>query len=107
MLLDTTDFGNAATLFRSSFYADLKKLLAPGGAIAFNVDSPSWSLHVLQMVALQFRDLYQHAAFFQTWQPTYGSGHYSFLMASDTIDPLATRVSRPPGFGVPAVCSVL
>ena len=93
VLLDTTDFGNAVSLFQSTFYADLKALLRPGtGAVAFNVDSPSWAQHVVEMVSMQMQALYAHSALFQTWQPTYGSGHYAFMFASDTVHPLRTEV---------------
>ena len=35
--------------------------------------------------------LFKHAYVFQTYQPTYASGHYSFMLASDTIHPFADK----------------
>ena len=36
--------------------------------------------------------LFVHAHIFQSYQPTYSSGHYSFMLASDQIHPFTSKV---------------
>lgn len=89
ILIDSTDFNAAEPLFTPSFYQDCKALLAPRGVLAFNLDSPQWGqVRVAQASELMSR-LFKHAYVFQDYQPTYSSGHYAFMFASDTIHPFA------------------
>ena len=88
ILVDSTDFGNAAEpLFTAAFYQDCKTLLASPGILAFNLDSPQWGQVRVASASEQMARLFKHANIFQLFQPTYASGHYSFMLASDQIHP--------------------
>jgi spermidine synthase len=87
ILIDSTDFNAAEPLFTASFYADCKALLSPRGIIAFNLDSPQWGQVRVASASEQMSRLFKNAYVFQCYQPTYASGHYSFMFASDTIHP--------------------
>ena len=91
ILLDTTDFNQAEPLFSASFYQDCKALLSPRGVLAFNLDSPQWGQVRVAGGSEQMSRLFRHAYIFQSYQPTYASGHYSFMFASDQIHPFLER----------------
>ena len=93
ILIDSTDFNAAQPLFTGNFYADCKALLAPRGVLAFNLDSPQWGQVRVAAGADQMSRLFRHAYVFQVYQPTYASGHYSFMMASDQIHPFQTKLN--------------
>jgi len=90
ILIDSTDFGQAESLFTAAFYADCKALLAPQGILAFNADSPQWGQVRVASASEQMSRLFKHAYIFQVYQPTYASGHYSFMFASPSIHPFLT-----------------
>ena len=88
ILVDSTDSTVASSLFEAPFYSNCKRLLAPTrGILAYNLDSPSWNLKWVAESAWQAAGLFRHAYVFHAAQPTYASGHYAFLLASDTIHP--------------------
>lgn len=91
ILIDSTDFNAAEPLFAPSFYADCKALLSPRGVLAFNLDSPQWGQVRVAGASEQMSGLFRHAYVFQLYQPTYSSGHYSFMFASDTIHPFLDK----------------
>lgn len=87
ILIDSTDFNAAEPLFTTAFYQDCKALLSPRGVVAFNLDSPQWGQVRVAAASEQMSRLFKHAYVFQVYQPTYASGHYSFMFASDTVHP--------------------
>ena len=87
ILIDSTDFNAAESLFTPTFYADCKALLSPGGVLVFNLDSPQWGQVRVAAASELMTRLFVHAYVFQVYQPTYASGHYSFMFASDTVHP--------------------
>jgi len=87
ILIDSTDFNAAEPLFTASFYQDCKALLSAPGVLAFNLDSPQWGQVRVASASEQMSRLFRHAYIFQLYQPTYASGHYSFMLASDQIHP--------------------
>jgi spermidine synthase len=91
ILLDTTDFNQAEPLFSATFYQDCKALLSPRGILAFNLDSPQWGQVRVAGGSEQMSRLFRHAYIFQSYQPTYASGHYSFMFASDAVHPFLER----------------
>ena len=94
VLVDSTDFGVAKPLFTRSFYENVKKMLKPKtGILCFNVESPSWAERTVNVVQQFLSSIYRHAYIYHLAMPTYSSGHYSFLMASDTIHPLQTKIN--------------
>jgi spermidine synthase len=92
ILVDSTDYGLAVPLFTVEFYTHLRRLLRQDGILTFNVDSPSWAPHNVQAASERIRDIFPHAHFYQIFQPTYTSGHYTFCFASDTVHPYNTPV---------------
>lgn len=92
ILVDSTDYGLAVPLFTVEFYTHLRRLLRKDGILTFNVDSPSWAPHNVQAASERIRDIFPHAHFYQIFQPTYTSGHYTFCFASDTVHPYNTPV---------------
>lgn len=92
ILIDSTDFNAAEPLFTAAFYKDCKALLAPRGVLAFNVDSPQWGQVRVAAASEQMSRLFAHAHIFQVYQPTYASGHYAFMLASDAIHPYVEPV---------------
>ena len=91
ILIDSTDFNAAEPLFTSAFYADCKALLSSPGILAFNLDSPQWGQVRVASASEQMARLFRHAHVFQVFQPTYASGHYSFMFASDQIHPFLSK----------------
>ena len=88
VLVDSTDFGVAKPLFTRSFYENVHRVLTPDtGILCFNVESPSWAETTVATVTQFLSTMFQHAYPYQLHMPTYSSGHYSFLMASDGVHP--------------------
>ncbi|KAL1529872.1 hypothetical protein AB1Y20_000802 [Prymnesium parvum] len=91
ILIDSTDFNAAEPLFSTAFYNDCKHLLSPKGILAFNLDSPQWGQVRVATASEQMSRLFRNAYIFQVYQPTYASGHYSFMFASDEVHPFRTK----------------
>jgi len=92
ILIDSTDFNAAEPLFTTAFYNDCKQLLAPRGILSFNLDSPQWGQVRVATASEQMSRLFRNAFVFQVYQPTYASGHYAFMFASDEVHPFLTKV---------------
>jgi spermidine synthase len=71
ILIDSTDFNRAVTLFTPEFYSNCKAILAEGGILVFNVESPSFSLTTIAEASERLKDLFEHVSFFQVSIPTY------------------------------------
>jgi len=69
ILIDSTDFGHADSLFTPSFYEDCKALLSPNGILAFNLDSPQWGQIRTAAASEQMARLFKHAYIFQLCAP--------------------------------------
>ena len=102
VVIDSTDYGSAETLFTDAFYAKAKRMLRSSGADAtapsimlLNLDSPSWNPDIVASVQRQLAAVFKYAFVYQAHQPTFLSGHYSFLMCSDTVHPMKTRIDWP------------
>mmetsp|Transcript_41583 Transcript_41583/g.110415 ORF Transcript_41583/g.110415 Transcript_41583/m.110415 type:complete len:380 (+) Transcript_41583:55-1194(+) len=91
ILIDSTDFNAAEPLFTTAFYNDCKQLLAPRGILSFNLDSPQWGQVRVATASEQMSRLFRNAFVFQVYQPTYASGHYAFMFASDEVHPFLTK----------------
>jgi spermidine synthase len=89
-IVDSTDFGASAPLSRASFQRALHRLLAAGGMLVINLTSLSWQLDTARLMVRRQRRIYKYVRVFQMHQPTYTSGHYCFMICSDTTDPAAT-----------------
>ncbi len=108
ILVDSTDFGAANVLFTQEFYKNLQLLLRDpcssscachhaqeshhgdfytGGILSLNVESPSYNLPAVVQSSRKLGNIFNHAYLYQVFIPTYMSGHYTFMMASDHIHP--------------------
>ena len=96
IIIDSTDFGSAAPLFTPHFYRSCKTLLAQaGGIFVYNVDSPQWHEKWVVRSQQQTSGIFEHAHLYQVYQPTFSSGHYSFMFASDKVHPFRSAPDWP------------
>eukprot|EP01065_Artemidia_motanka_P052440 TRINITY_DN9475_c1_g1_i2.p1 TRINITY_DN9475_c1_g1~~TRINITY_DN9475_c1_g1_i2.p1 ORF type:complete len:387 (+),score=136.27 TRINITY_DN9475_c1_g1_i2:80-1240(+) len=92
VVLDSTDYGAAESLFTDEFYRQLKRLMGPKSILVANVDSPSWNLETVVAVQNQMTRLFNHVHIFQSHQPTFLSGHYSYVFCSDSVHPMKSPI---------------
>lgn len=87
VLIDSTDFNRAEPLFSVQFYHSVKAIMGRRSILCFNIDSPQWGQVRLVQFYNRLSAIFQHVFVYQVFQPTYASGHYSFIFASDTVHP--------------------
>lgn len=93
IIVDSTDYGSAESLFTEEFYGRLSQLLnTRRGVLLINLDSPSWNLDIVAAVQRQLALKFRHAHVYQAHQPSFLSGHYSYLFCSDNVDPMRTPI---------------
>ena len=92
IIIDSTDYGSAETLFTDAFYGRLKGLMSDNSILVVNLDSPSWNTHIVAMVQQQLAGQFKYAYVYQSHQPTFLSGHYSYLFLSDSVHPMKSSV---------------
>ncbi len=89
VIVDSTDYGPAIPLFSRQFYMQIQELLNDEkGILVFNCESPAWALHTVSHVSSLISSVFRRNYVYQVFQPTYVSGHYTFVFASDNIHPL-------------------
>lgn len=92
VLVDSTDpVGPAVGLFRSPFYADVARTLGAGGIVCAQSESPLLHGELIASLAAEMRQAFAHAALYLCPVPTYPSGQWSFLAASQATDPSEPR----------------
>lgn len=94
IIVDSTDFNLAESLFTVQFYDELKRLLHRNGILVINLTSLSWNVDGAVDGMQKLKRFYKHVRVFQVFQPTYLSGHYGYLFCSDDVDPYRKRVDR-------------
>mgnify|MGYP003685416237 FL=1 len=92
VLIDSTDFNQAEPLFSIHFYASLKRLMSERSILCLNADSPQWGQVRLVQFVDRLTPLFRHVHVYQSFQPTYSSGHYAFIFASDTVHPTQSAI---------------
>lgn len=93
ILLDTTDFNAAEPLFTHHFYELCHQLVASGGILAFNVDSGLWGQIRMAASSERLSRIFKYSFLYQAYVPTYSSGHYTWMLASDSVHPYRTSVN--------------
>ena len=89
IVLDLTDPDTPAErLYTGEFFAGLKRILAPGGAISLHIGSPIYRPDVVTRLVGLLREHFRLVRPMGTYVPLYGS-YWGFAVASDEIDPLA------------------
>lgn len=93
IIVDSTDFGVAQPLFTRQWYMQLQELLVPNfGILTFNVDTPSWAIDTVSHVSRLIASIFEKSFLYQVFMPTYVSGHYSFMFASDFVHPYKNKI---------------
>ena len=93
ILIDSSDSGPAISLLTRQFYMQIQELLDDEkGILAFNCDSPAWALDTVASVSTLISSVYERNYLYQVFLPSYVSGHYTFMFASDNVHPINTRI---------------
>ena len=87
ILVDSTDYSTAVALFSHEFYNKLSKMLTKYGIMVFNNMSIPWEVKEFKSTKRNLDKIYKFAYPYQVFQPSYSSGHYSFMFCSNKIDP--------------------
>ena len=82
---DPVDF--AAGLFQSPFYADLKRVLNPGGMMTEHTESPFTDTALMLQALEQMRQVFPVVKLYWGVVPTYPSGMWTYGAASLGPDP--------------------
>lgn len=88
IVLDLTDPETPAEhLYTGEFFAALKRILTPNGAITLHIGSPIFTPAVPARLVGLLREQFVHVRAMGNYVPLYGT-YWGFAMASDTLDPL-------------------
>mmetsp|Transcript_30646 Transcript_30646/g.76714 ORF Transcript_30646/g.76714 Transcript_30646/m.76714 type:complete len:122 (+) Transcript_30646:315-680(+) len=60
--------------------------------LCVNADSPQWGQVRLVQFVDRLAQVFKHVHVYQSYQPTYSSGHYAFVFASDEIHPTQSPI---------------
>ena len=90
VIIDSTDYNTAITLFTDKFYKNIYKLLKKEGILTFNCMGLSWDPDDYYDVMNDMKKIFKYCYLYQVFIPTYASGHYSFCFCSNFIDPINT-----------------
>jgi spermidine synthase len=107
ILVDSTDpIGAAEGLFQADFYQQVKNALAPGGILVAQSESPFLHARLIRQMADAMRRSFDQVRLYLASVPTYPSGLWSFLIASDRAlvpHPRFQQVSFPTRYWTPEV----
>ncbi len=86
IIIDSTDpVGPAAGLFEEEFYRNLKNALRPGGVVAQQCGSPFYNPGEACKARSELQKVFKYARLYLAYIPTYPSGMWSFVIASDEV----------------------
>jgi spermidine synthase len=95
VLLDGTDpVGPGAVLFDESFYRGCRRMLAKGGVMALQSESPLLMMDVFVETQRKLRSLFSEVHPYMGPVPLYGTGTWSWTWCSDTGEPLRPVAER-------------
>ncbi len=90
IIIDSTDpVGPAAGLFEREFYRNVKNSLSPGGIVTQQCGTPFYHPEELCGVKNALESVFRYVKIYLAYIPTYPSGMWSFVMASD--EPIERR----------------
>tara|TARA_B110000208_G_C11764674_1_gene428172 strand:- start:266 stop:1492 length:1227 start_codon:yes stop_codon:yes gene_type:complete len=92
VLVDSTDYSTALSLFTEEFYKNISEILSEDGILSFNCMSISYENDEIAELYINMKKYYKYTNLYQVFIPTYVSGHYSFCFNSNKIDPLNTPI---------------
>lgn len=89
VVLDLTDPDTPAQpLYTREFFARVKQLLRPGGAITLHISSPIFTPERVRQLTASLRSVFAIVRPFGLYVPLYGT-YWGMACASDTLDPAA------------------
>jgi spermidine synthase len=89
VLLDLTDPGTpAGALYTHAFMRDLRRVLAPGGAVVLHLGAPFFEPERVRTLLAQLQQAFGIVAPYGVHVPLYGA-YWGFAVASDDLDPLS------------------
>lgn len=95
VLLDGTDpVGPGAVLFDESFYQGCRRMLASGGVMALQSESPLLMMEIFVETQHKLRALFSEVHPYMGPVPLYGTGTWSWTWCSDTGEPLRPHPER-------------
>lgn len=95
VLGDTTDpTGPAVALFEEPYYASLEKALRPNGIYAGQIESVFLRRGVIPKVMRALRGHFSDCRLYGATIPTYPTGYWNFVWASDGVDPFKVDEER-------------
>jgi len=92
VIIDSTDFNQSIPLFTPEFYENIKKIVNEKYMICFNADNINWNENNIVKIVKQQRTLFDYVNPFGVYIPTFAGGFYSFCLASNTIDPIKSKI---------------
>lgn len=94
VVLDLTDPDTpASALYSPAFFASLKAVLAPGGAVTLHIGSPVFQPDLFARLLRDLRSVFAVVRPFCLYIPLYGS-LWGMASASDTLDPLTLETAE-------------
>lgn len=88
IIIDSTDFNQASTLFTDKFYNNLKKIVKDKEIICFNADNINWNEDKIVNMVEDQKKLFKYVNPYGVSIPTFAGGYYSFCLVSNSINPL-------------------
>lgn len=84
LIVDSTDpIGPGEALFSPEFLRACRRALRPGGIAAFQAGSPFYAPAVLRDLAAELRSLFRSVTPYLGFVPSYPSGLWAYVLASD------------------------
>ena len=85
IIIDSTDpFSVGESLFKESFYSNLKKILKINGIVVSQSESMFYDLDLIKKMRDFKKKYFSHVKYYYTMVPTYPSGNIGFQFCSDT-----------------------
>ena len=98
ILGDTTDpVGPAVVLFEEPFYVSVKKALKPKGIFVAQIESVFLYGDIIPKVTRTIRKSFQDCRLYGATVPTYPTGYWNFIWASDDVNPFDVNQERQRG----------
>jgi len=87
VLLDLTDPETpAGPLYTEAFFADCKKVLAPGGAVVLHLGSPFHEAEQVRQLSHKLANVFRHVSPYGLYIPLYGA-YWALAVVSDDLQP--------------------
>jgi len=87
VLLDLTDPETpAGPLYTEAFFADCKKVLAPGGAVVLHLGSPFHEAEQVRQLSQKLANVFRHVSPYGLYIPLYGA-YWALAVVSDDLQP--------------------